>query len=355
MRASPSLLSTLPLLVALAAGSSLSCAARRPPAAPAQTAGPKVPDKADVVVQEAVDARVTMLLHLDRLQGYRFSNRLVLLGGWNEAFAGTGIEPFRDVRRTFIAAHASHTGDVAIVLSHTAPEDVVTSALAELQQKWLADHPPPRATPAPPAPSNENEGESPVLRLRDIEARIESLGPTLPDVSRFPFPAAYRYLKNDFAHVDGPVLIAAPHPGLLVVLPPERAFAAFRLMEAGGLPAPAEREAMVLRAWDPESSIQSGPQWSRDVRYAEAVFTFDGMGNSTLKFRAICTSAEAAKAQAKVMTSQVENAQSFSVGGARLRLFDYIEFHAQNERVHMKTQLLADDVDWIVAMSMKPL
>ena len=53
---------------------------------------------------------------------------------------------------------------------------------------------------------------------------------------------------------------------------------------------------MVFRAWEPDVSIQGGPAWSHDVRYAEAVFTFDAWGNSNLRFRAVCTSAEAARA-----------------------------------------------------------
>lgn len=351
------LASALPVLIGLVAATS-GCSARGSvPAAPARSgAESKVPDNADAVAKEAVAARVTMLLHLDRLQGFRFSNRLMVLGGWDEALAGTGVEPFRDVRRAFIAAHASHNGHVAILLQHTAPENEVTSALVALQQKWLASHPETPSLPDPePATQGTGETANHDSRLADLERRIDELAPRLPDLSRFPFPAAYRYMKNDFAHVDGAVLIAAPHPGLIAVLPPERAFAAFRLMEAGGLPAPEGREAMVFRAWDPESSIQGGPPWSADVRFAEAVFTFDASGNSTLRFRAVCTSAEAAKAQAEVMTAQVENAQTLSLGGAKLRLFDYIEFHAKNDRVHMLTHLFEGDVDWIVTMSMKPL
>lgn len=387
------------LLVALA--QSLGCRAAPVATAPSRSTS-HVPDNADAVAKEAVSARVTVELHLDRLQGFRFSKRLILLGGWNEALAGTGVDPLADVHRAFIAAHASHTGDVAIVLEHSAPEDRVAAAIAALQKKWLADHPArpaetsggvkdasPGAESGGPAaratsPSGPRSGAD-VDRGSEVQTkpvvvrsgRVDPVGGQpldvvldperepdttearpaggLPDLSRFPFPAAYRHMKNDFAHIDGPALVAEPHPGLIVVLPSGRAVEAFRFMEAGGLPAPRDSEAMVFRAWDPMSSIQNGPAWSPDVRYAEAVFTFDGEGNSTLKFRAVCTSAAAAQAQAAVMTTQVDDAQSLSVGGARLRLFDYIEFHAERDRVKMKTNLMADDVDWLVAMSMKPL
>lgn len=321
----------LPFTLAVAGAGGLGCRAPLPAAPPPRSAA-KVPDTAHAVAQEAVDGRVTMLLHVDRLQGYRFSQRLIALGGWNDALVGTGVDPLKDVHRAFAAAHASHTGDVALVLEHTAPEDRVAAGLASLQREWQSKH--------PAQPHSER-------LLEDVPED------DLPDLARFPFPAAYRTMNNDFAHLHGTALIAEPHPGLIVVLPPSRAVATFRFMEAGGLPEPRGEEAMVFRAWHPTVSIQSGPLWSEDVRYAEVAFAFDAMGNSTLQFRAVCTSPETARAQARVLTTQVDEAQSVSFAGSRLRLFDYVEFHADKDRVRMRTNLLADDMDWIVAMSMK--
>lgn len=306
--------------------------------APAQVIAPskpeaRVPDTAHAVAQEAVDGRVTMLLHVDRLQGYRFSQRLISLGGWNDALVGTGVDPLKDVHRAFVAAHASHEGDVALVLQHSAPPDKVAAGILELRRAWESAH----AVPS----------------RKSADLVREAAEGELPDLARFPFPAAYRAMNNDFAHIHGTALLAEPRPGLIVVLPPSRAFATFRFMEAGGLPEPRGDEAMLFRAWDPTDSIQSGPLWSRDVRYAELVFAFDALGSSVVQFRAVCTSAETAAAQARALTNQVDEAQSVSFGGSRLRLFDFIEFHAEKDRVKMKTNLMPDDVDWIVAMSMK--
>jgi hypothetical protein len=356
--------SAVAMLAALAMN--LGCSSARPLPPVTAPAALAPPDEADAIAQEAVDARVTVLLHLDRLQGFRFSRELVMLGGWDAVLAGTGLDALRDVKRAFIAAHASHNGDVALVLQHTASEERVGRAIVVLREKWEASRrmpaPPIETEDAPPAGPNGDPTQSPPpaervykVRLRDLEYRLAQMEPRWPDPVQFPFPAAYLDLKNEFAHTNGPVLVAAPHPGLLVVLPMARAFAAYRLMEVGGLPAPAAGEAMVFRAWDPEKSIQNGPLWSPEVRYAEAMFTFDATGDSTLKFRAVCSSAEAAKTQAERMTSQVEDAQSFSLGGVKLRLFDFIEFHAEKDRVKMGTRLSLDDVDWLMAMTMKPL
>jgi hypothetical protein len=332
-------------------GMSLGCAKapQRPPLAPRP--GEIVPrDEAAAIAQEAVDGRVTMLLHLDRVRGFRFARQLAQLGAWNILAADVGIDAFEEVQRTYIAAHASHNGQVALVLQHTAPEEKVVAAIAALHEKWRASHSVPTAASPGEADVDTNQD-----KMRDIESRLDEIGTYLPDPARFPFPAAYRYLKNDFTHTDGPVLIAAPHPGLVILLPPERAFAAFRMIEGGGLPAPSGQEAMVFRAWDPDRSIQSGPSWSPEVRYAEAVFTFDSTGSSTLKFRAVCTSAEVAKEQAEAMTTQVEQAQTISIGGAKLRLFDFIQFRAEKDRVKMLTRLFPEDVEWLVGMTMKPL
>ena len=293
-------------------------------------------DEADMVAQEAVAARVTMLLHLDRLRGFRFSRRLMLLGGWADALQGTGIDPLRDVRRAFVAARASHSGQVAVVLQHSAPEDRVARSLEALHRKW--------------------QSKQPKGGARQASSQLDAGAETLfPDPSQLPFPAAYRSVPVDYSHAEGPVLVAAPRPGILAILPPERVLAAFRLADVGGLPAPRGGEAIVIRAWDPRSSVENGPAWSADVRYVDVVLAFDRSGNTALSFRALCTSREAARRQADLLTTQVDEAQSVALGGARLRLFDFIRFHAEDDRVRMRTQLHADDVDWIVAMTMEPM
>jgi len=120
---------TIAMMIAVS-GLTAACSAARPSVAvPAPGARP---DVADVSAQEAVGAQVTLLLHVDRLQGFRFSKQLVQLGGWGVTLAGTGIDPLLDVRRAFIASYASHDGEVALVMQHTAPEDRVVRALSKL-------------------------------------------------------------------------------------------------------------------------------------------------------------------------------------------------------------------------------
>lgn len=293
-------------------------------------------DGADMLAQEAVNARVTMLLYLDRMRGFRFSRRLMLLGGWAETLRGTEIDPLSDVRRVFVAAQASHTGQVAVVLQHSAPEERVARSLATLRSTWQAGR---AKREAEQAGSGRKGG-------------VEML---FPDPARLPFPAAYRAAGSEYAHADGPLLITAPRPGIVAILPPERVLAAFRMAEAGGLPAPRSGEAIVLRAWAPRESVEYGPTWSADVQYLDAALAFDAAGSSTLAFRAVCTSAEAARRQAETLTAQVDEAQSIGLGRARLRLFDFIQFHAEDNRVKMRAHLHADDVDWIVAMTMEPM
>jgi len=324
-----------------------------PPASPAPAAPaarPVAPCEADLVVQEAMNARITVALHLDRVARFRFGRHLAQLGGLDTVLEGTGIDPLRDVQRAFLAARTSHLGQGAIVLHHTADEARVTRAIARLHRAFRATH----GAPAVRAGHDGARGEAAALRRRvtDLEARIARLLAVFPDPSRYPFPAAYRVVQRRPARAE-PVLIAAPHPGLLVVLPPERVLAAFRLMEVGALADPPEEHAVVLRAWDPESSLAVDPAWTREVRYAEAVLAIDERGDGTLRFRAVCASPGAARAQAARMTVRVERAQTVSIGGARLRLFDPIAFHARDERVEMATRLHAQDVDWIMTMAMR--
>lgn len=350
---------------ALVLGSALGCAAPGRAAAPPPPAvAPAVPvarEESDLIAQEAMDARVTMTLRLDRVARFRFARHLVRLGGWGEALAGTGVDPLRDVRRAFLAAPTSHLGRAMIVLHHTADEARVAGALAELQRTFRAAHSAPRPQASPPGSRDgedvfhtRRDGEDVFRTRRDgVEDRIAHLLARYPDPSRYPFPAAYRVLRGGSSRGGAVVLVAAPRPGLLVVLPPERVLAAFRLMEVTGLRAPSSGEVMVIRAWDPRRSIQDIPVWSREVRYAEATLAFDDAGDGTLRFRAVCSSPEAARAQARELTTQVDRAQTVSFAGADVRLFDAIEFHAEDDRVKMRTRLLAQDVDWLVTMTMK--
>ncbi len=340
---------------ALVLGSALGCAAPGRTAAPPPPAGapavPGAPEESDLIAQEAMDARVTMTLRLDHAARFRFARHLVRLGGWGEALAGTGVDPLRDVQRAFLAAPTSHLGRAMVVLHHSVDEARVAGGLAEMQRTFRAAHSPP---PPPSSPPGSDAGKGVFHARRDaLGDRIAHLSARYPDPSRYPFPAAYRVLRGGSSRGGAVVLVAAPHPGLLVVLPPERVLAAFRLMEVTGPSAPSSGEVMVLRAWDPRRSIQDIPVWSREVRYAEATLAFDDAGDGTLRFRAVCSSPEAARVQAEVLTTQVDRAQTVSFAGAKVRLFDAIEFHAEDDRVRMRTRLLAQDVDWLVTMTMK--
>lgn len=305
-------------------------AGKAAPASSSPAAGAR--DDADLIAQEAVSARVTVTLHLDRLAPHRFARSLVRIGGLSEALSGTGVDPLRDVQRAFLAAHSSYLGDVAIVLQHSADEGLVARSLADLRRSFGAAR---------------GAAGGALGRRLDRAARL------FPDPSAYPFPAAYRILHKKYSLAATPALIAAPHPGLLVVMPPERVGAVFRMAEVAGLPPPLSDEAMVVRAWDPRSSLQGGPEWSRDVRYAEAVFAVDAAGGATLRFRALCASPAAARAQAHEMTEQLERAQTLPIGG--LRLFDPLSFRAESDRVTLRARLFAPDVDWLVEMSMSRL
>jgi hypothetical protein len=332
----------------------LGCAG--PPMPKAAVPAPRTPapadpiarDEAHLIAQEAASARVTVTLHVDRVAHLRLARYLTRLGRWADPLEGTGIDPLRDVQRAFVAGRTSQLDRAVIVLQHSAGEARVAGALAGLQRAYNEAYGP-RVGGGNPARAVFKR------RLDELEERIRTLGMRFPDPSRYPFPAAYRVLEGAVSRSREVVLIAAPHPGLLVVLPPERVFAAFRMVEVAGLPAPAADEAIVLRAWDPERSLQIGPAWSRDVRYAEAVLALDPSGGGTLRFRALCTSPESARVQARVMTEQADRAQTLSIGGAAVRLFDPIEMRAEGDRVTMRARLFAQDVDWIVGMTMNPM
>lgn len=355
VRASP--VSLLPALgcAALVLGSALGCAApgraAAPPPPAVAPAAAVAREESDLIAQETVDALVTMTLQLDRVARFRFARHLVRLGGWGEALAGTGVDPLRDVRRAFLAAPTSHLGRGMMVLHHTADEARVAGGLARIQRTFRAAHSP-HPTPSSPPGSRDEKG---VFHDRrdGLEDRIAHLSARYPDPSRYPFPAAYRVLRGGSSRGGAVVLVAAPRPGLLVVLPPERVLAVFRLMEVTGPSAPSSGEVMVIRAWEPRRTIQDIPVWSREVHYAEATLAFDDAGDGTLGFRAVCSSPEAAREQARELTTQVDRAQTVSFAGAKVRLFDAIEFHAEADRVRMRTRLPARDVDWLVTMTMK--
>jgi hypothetical protein len=307
---------------------------------PLPAAAPRVRaagEDADLIAQEAVSARVTMALHLDRVAHMRIARRLVRLGGWDEVVSDIGLDPLREVQRAFVAARSSRLDRAVIVMQHSAEEARVSAAIAGMRRAFEEAH----------GRGADLRG----TRASKLDEWIRAVARAFPEPGRYPFPAAYHVRAWPST---GIVLVAAPQPGLLVVLPPSSAGAAFRMAEGAGLPEPSSGEAMVLRAWDPEQSILDGPAWAREVRYAEVVLAFDGEGGGTLRFRALCSSPEAAREQARVLTSQAEQAQTVSIAGARLRLFDAIELHAERERVRADVRFLAHDIDWWMAMTEAP-
>lgn len=321
-------------LVAVVTG----CAAGlpKPPLPPSRQPVPEASagrDDAAMIVQDVVRARVALTLHLDHLEHRRLAPALARLTGLEAALAGTGVDLVRDVRRAFLAARTAGLEQAVIVVQHAADEAVVSRSLAAMRRSFDAAgsrRPPAAADPGARGPE-----------------RIERVLAAFPDPSSYPFPAAYRVVDRAFAGVPGPVLIAAPRPGLLVVLPPEQVIAAFRMTSAPGLPPPAPGEVLVLRAWDPRSSVPWGFVWWGDIRYAEVAVVLGPGGGGELRLRARCGSDEGARLSVRGMEARLEQARALPFG---LRIFDLLELRAAGARMTMRGRLLEHDIDWLAAM-----
>jgi hypothetical protein len=279
------------------------------------TPEPEIPDEpestrnADVLAAQVVRARVSALVFMDRVRSHALAPRLASLDAFSEAFAGTDIEPVRDVDRAFIAARSARADDAAIaVAEHHLEAARVEGAMRRLVElsgqdgRWL-------------------EGE--------------------------PFPSVRVMVRQR------KTVVMAVTPTLLVVTSPAYAKGAARLRDSAGLPEPSGPQAIEAHADQPSTSlkVQGAPQVPPTVARVDATIVLRDDGGADLAVDAQSKDEAQAKADAAKLTEDIDKASYVDMWIAKARVFEPLVFVAEGSVLRARRRVSKSELDALVALA----
>ena len=263
------------------------------------------------VARTIVEGRVGALIYVDRARGHAVAKLPAAYDVVGALLDETGIDAIRDIDRAFITAPTSFAFDKVVVLSHSVSEQGVTSAMHRMVGRAGAS------------------GEV-----------VGGLG----------FEAARVTLGGERR------LVAAPEPGLIVMLPSRKVDAAHLFVGSGGFPDPQGDEVVVFFAFEPRVSLESFglAVFPQSIVAAQATLSLDKVGGANLVLDAQSTTPLQAQSDALSLTRAVDAATSVDVLGVRLRTFQAVRFRAEGQHVRADIHLLPEEIDWLVAMALGP-
>lgn len=268
----------------------------------ASAPAPKERNAADIA-RSIVDAKVGVLVYVDRARSHPVGARIAALDVWQPVLEGTGIDPQRDIERAYVASPSAVAGDRTVVVAqHSLPEDQVKAAIDVMIARssppgeWIAD----AGVPA---------------------ARITVRGQTR--------------------------VVAMADPAFLVILPASQARAAKRFAGTGGFPDPEGQEAAVAYASDPARSLRAprAPHIPETVSRARATVTLSPDGGADVKVVGESASEAQAAADAEELTGEIDKATSLKLAFIKIRLFGPVVFKPEGSKVTSDVHLTPDDFD----------
>jgi hypothetical protein len=270
-------------------------AAPQPPAAlpddlasPAPTATPR---NSHQVAASVVSAKLTALIHVDRVRGHALAPQVANLDAWGPIFDGTGIEPLEDVDRAFVAAaNVKDRKAVIAVAEHHVEAERIEKA---------------------------------------IDTLVERSGENGKRLDGFDFSAARVKIKGRES------IIMAVTPSLLVVTSEHYANAAKKLAETGGLPEPDATEAVLAEADQPYKTLKASraPKIPSTITHAKATVTMKKDGSADLIVVADSSDAAQAKKDAAALTKAIDKATTVKISVIKIRAFAPVEFEAEGSQV----------------------
>lgn len=263
---------------------------------------PKPRDAADIA-RSVADAKIGVLVYVDRARSHPVSSRLAALDVWQPMLEGTGLDPQRDIERAYVASPSATGGDRTVVVAQYTPtEDQVKGAIDVMIGK---SQPP---------------------------------GEWLNDVG---VPAARVTVRGQTR------VVALAAPSFLVVLPESKAKAAKRFAGTGGFPDPEGQEAAVATVVDPGRSLRApnAPRVPDTLRKARATVTLSPDGGADVKVVGECESEAQAAADAEALTNEIDRATSLKVAFIKVRLFGPVEFKPEGSQVKSDVHLTSGDFD----------
>jgi hypothetical protein len=273
-------------------------------------AGEPAPRDAHERAVEVVGARMTAMVHVDRLRKHPLAPRVASLELWGPVFEGTGIDPLADVDRIFAAGRTADDQEAAIVVAeHHVEPDRLKQGLGTLIEK-----------------SGEDGGW----------------------LEGYDFPVARVKVK------DRKSVVLAVTPTVLVVTSP--AFfekAALALTGTGGLPEAHGPEALVAQTEQPSETLKAPrvPPIPATISKARMEIVMAEDGGADIAIDGDSTTPEQAKADADTLTKEVEDATTMQVAVFKVRAFDPVVFTSDGASIKARRHLTKTEIETLVGFA----
>ncbi len=256
-----------------------------------------------------VDAKVTMILYMERVRNHALAPRLGNLEAIGEAFQGTDIDPVKDVDRVTLAARTARSKEHAIAVAehHVEPERV----------------------------------------KRAIGQLVAQSGAEGRWLESYPFPAAEVMVR------DRHTAVLAVTPTLLVVTSPQHAKRAAALSESGGVPDPVNQAAIVADANEPSTSLDAPgmPPVPPTMHHLYAEVTLRDDGGADLAIDGESSTDTQAQADAAQLTADVEKASTVNVAFFKFKAFEPIVFTSEGTMVHARRTVSKTELDALLSLA----
>jgi hypothetical protein len=291
----------LSLLVACGGGSNT--------ATPAVPDGEPAPRDAHERAAAAIGARMSAMVHVDRLREHPLAPRVAQLDLWGPVFDGTDIDPIADVDRVFAAGRTLRDQEAGIVVAehHVEPERL----------------------------------------KKGIGTLVEKSAPDGAWLTGYDFPAAVVKVRGRKS------VVLAVTPTVLVVTSPAYEKAAAALAGTGGLPEPDGPEALVARSEQPSDTLKLDPVPPIPATISEArvgiIMAEDGGADVAIEGQS--TTPDQAKADAETLTKQVDDATTLKVSVIKVRAFDPVVFTADGSLVKAHRRLTKTEIETLVGFA----
>lgn len=256
------------------------------------------------IARGIVGGRIGALFYMDRMRSSSLARLPEIYYFVKPLFKIGSIDPKVDLDRLFISVDQAQSHDMVLILQHTMSRARVATFFEELQK---------RAFPAGRADIN--------------------------------FPAADTFIDGHYRFV------AEPQPGLIVVLPSDRATEAVKFASTGGFPDPEGDECGQFVAVEPATSLYSSlaPPFPSALDFAHATLTLDAAQGVLVAFDALAETRESAQSAAATLTHEMDDATSVEVLAVKLHLLAPPRFRAADRSVVMKFRLSKEELDWSIA------
>lgn len=252
---------------------------------------PPLPRDAHQLAANIVSAKLTALIHVDRVRGHPLAPQVAAFDAWGPIFDGTGIEPLKDVDRAFVAAANARDGKAIIAVAEHHVEPARLSAA--------------------------------------LDTLVKKSGGKGEHIDGFLFPAARVVFDGRES------IVMATTPTLLVVTSEPFANAAGCLKDSGGLPEPSGPEAMIANAMHPSSTlkVRRAPKIPATIDRAHATITMRDDGGATVVFEGDSRDEAQAVKDAADLTRAIEDATTVKISFLKVRAFAPIAFKATGNKV----------------------